>query len=153
MTGHQPTPSTAETTDGKTLNHIDIAKLLKSLGVEWVGKANPFEPDKMVRVIKQALKRSGFKAIVAEGECALQCERRNRALNIQPEVTYKIDPDLCKKCGICFADFGCTAIVKSQADDGSELCSIDSGLCTQCGACAHVCPTHAIVATTDREVL
>ncbi len=151
MTGHQPTPSTSETVDGKPLRHVDIAKLLTGLGVKWVRMVNPFEPGKMEGVVKRALKRPGFKAIVAQGECTLQSERRKRAQGAKPQVTYRIDTEKCKMCDICFVDFGCPAIVVQKTEDGSDIYAIDPGLCTQCGACVSVCPFGAIVAGTDRR--
>lgn len=147
MTGHQPTPSTEETTDGKPLRNVDIAKLLRGLGVKWVKTVNPFQPDKVEAVIKAGLKKPGFKAIVAEGECALQSARRNSVLGVKPKVTYHIDTEKCKMCDICFVDLGCPAIVAQQAEDGSDIYAIDPGLCTQCGACISVCPSDAIVAS------
>lgn len=147
MTGHQPTPSTVETPDGKSLKHLDIATLLKSLGVKWVRTVNPFEPDKMETVLKEGLEEPGFKAIVSQGECALQSTRRKRTLGVKPKVTYHIDTEKCSMCDICFVDFGCPAIVVRQADDGSKIYAIDQGLCTQCGACASVCPFGAIIAS------
>lgn len=147
MTGHQPTPSTEETIDGRPLKSVNITALLKSLGVKWVKTANPFEPDKMEAVIKKGLKKTGFRAIVAEGECSLQSARRNRILRIEPKVTYYIDTEKCKTCHICFIDFGCPAIVAWQAEDGSDTYAIDQGLCIQCGACVSVCPFDAIVAS------
>jgi indolepyruvate ferredoxin oxidoreductase alpha subunit len=151
MTGHQPTPSTQETADGQSQRHIDIAKLLRGLGVTWVRTVNPFRPDKVEAVVKEALKKHGFKAIVTKGECTLQQERRKRVLGFKPEKTYLIDAEKCRMCDICFADFGCPAIVLGQGEDGSDLYQIDQGLCTQCGACASVCPFGAIVARRVRR--
>jgi indolepyruvate ferredoxin oxidoreductase alpha subunit len=145
MTGHQPTPSTQETPDGKSVRHVDIPKLLRGLGVTWVKSVNPFRPDRVEAVVKEALKQPGFKAMVTKGECMLQRSRRNRILGVEPEITYRIDPDKCRMCDICFADFGCPAIVLRQGDDGGDMYHIDAGLCTQCGACARVCPFGAIV--------
>jgi indolepyruvate ferredoxin oxidoreductase alpha subunit len=144
MTGHQPTPSTRETTGGAATDHVDIVKILKSFGVKWVRKADPFEPKKMQNVIKQALKRSGFRAIVAEGECTLQTARRKRNMAIEDEIAFAINPEKCKRCGVCYMDFGCPAISIFRDEDGEDRFEINQGLCTQCGACAQICPTHAI---------
>lgn len=151
MTGHQPTPATQETVDGKSVRHVDIAKLLRGLGVKWVREVNPFKPDKVEALVKQALKKPGFKAIVTKGECTLQRGRRDRILRVEPEVTYQIEAEKCKMCDICFADFGCPAIVLRQGEDGSDIYAIDPGLCNQCGACASVCPFGAIVAREGRR--
>jgi indolepyruvate ferredoxin oxidoreductase alpha subunit len=145
MTGHQPTPSTQETPAGESMRHIDIAKLLRGLGVTWVRTVNPFKPDKVEALIREALKRPGFKAIVTKGECTLQRTRRQRIQRKESEVTYQIDHEKCRMCDICFADFGCPAIALRQGADGSDIYEIDPGLCTQCGACASVCPFGAII--------
>jgi indolepyruvate ferredoxin oxidoreductase alpha subunit len=146
MTGHQPTPSTEETVKGEHLKNVDIATLLTGLGVKWVKTVNPYQPDKIQKLIKEGLKVPGFKAIVAEGECCLQSARRNRILGIKPKVTHAIDTEKCEMCNVCYIDFGCPAIVLQQAGDGSDIYAIDPGLCTQCGACVSVCPVGAIVA-------
>jgi indolepyruvate ferredoxin oxidoreductase alpha subunit len=148
MTGHQPTPSTRETTNGKTTKTVDIAKLLKGLGVKWVRKVNSFQLSKVEKRIRDGLKQPGFKAVLVEGECTLQSERRNRILGIKPETTYQINREKCKMCNTCFVDFGCPAITIRQAKDGENFCEIDPGLCTSCGACVSVCNFGAITGIT-----
>lgn len=147
MTGHQPTPSTRETHDGQSLEHVDIPKLLGALGVKWVKEVDPFKTDRVEAVVKEALKRPGFRAIVTKGECTLQRTRRDRVLGVEREVSYQIDIEKCKMCDICFADFGCPAIVLQRGEDGSDIYQIDSGLCNCCGACVSVCPFGALVAS------
>lgn len=144
MTGHQPTPSTEETTNGKTMKNVDIAKLLRGLGVKWVKTVNPFQLSKVEKTIKDGLKKPGFKAVVVEGECALQSARRNTILGIERETVYQIDRGKCKMCDVCFVDFGCPAITIRQAEDGENIYVIDPGLCTHCGACVSVCNFGAI---------
>lgn len=145
MTGHQPTPSTRETHDGQFLKHVDIPKLLGTLGVKWVKEVDPFKTDRVEAVVKEALKRPGFRAIVTKGECTLQRTRRDRVLGVEREVSYQMDIEKCTMCDICFADFGCPAIVLQRGEDGSDIYQIDSGLCNCCGACVSVCPLGAVV--------
>jgi len=151
MTGHQPTPSTEDSVDGEHLKNVDIAKLLRGLGVKWVKTVNPFEPDKTEALIREGLKKKGFKAIVAEGECSIQSGRRNRILGVKPNVSHYIDTEKCEMCNVCYVDFGCQAIVPKQTDDGSDSYVIDPGLCTQCGTCVSICPTGAITADPIAE--
>jgi indolepyruvate ferredoxin oxidoreductase alpha subunit len=151
MTGHQPTPSTEETINGKPLSNIDVAQLLSGLGVKWIRTTNPFEPEKMEVVVKEALNQPGFKVIVVEGECNLQSARRNRVLRTEHKTIYQIDTGKCMMCDICFVDFGCPAIVLRKEDDNSDIYAIDLGLCTQCGACVGVCPFGAIVANPSER--
>jgi indolepyruvate ferredoxin oxidoreductase alpha subunit len=145
MTGHQPTPSTEETTDGKTIKNVDISKLLRGLGVKWVRRVNPFELRKVEKTIKDGLKEPGFKAVVVEGECALQSARRNTILGIERETIYQIDRGKCEMCDVCFVDFGCPAITIRQAEDAENIYAIDPGLCTHCGTCVSVCNFGAII--------
>jgi indolepyruvate ferredoxin oxidoreductase alpha subunit len=144
MTGHQPTPSTKETTDGNPVKNVDITELLRGLGVKWVKKVNPFEISEVEKTIKDALKETGFKAIVAEGECALQSGRRRTILKVEEEKTYRIDEQKCKTCDVCFVDFGCPAIIIRTSEGGENMYSIDPGLCSHCGACVYVCSSNAI---------
>jgi indolepyruvate ferredoxin oxidoreductase alpha subunit len=148
MTGHQPTPSTEETTDGKPVKNIDITELLIGLGVKWVRKVNPFELSETEKTIKDALKESGFKAVVAEGECAIQSVRRDNKLKVKQEKNYQIDVEKCKMCDVCYVDFGCPAIVMRRPEKGENFYAIDEGLCTQCGACAYVCKSEAITSNS-----
>ena len=60
------------------------------------------------------------------------------------EIAFAINPEKCKRCGVCFMDFGCPAIGVVRDEDGEDRYEINQGLCTRCGACVQVCPTHAI---------
>jgi TPP-dependent indolepyruvate ferredoxin oxidoreductase alpha subunit len=109
-----------------------------------VRKVNPFELSETEKTIKDALRESGFKAVVAEGECAIQSVRRDNKLKVKQEKNYQIDVEKCKMCDVCYVDFGCPATVMRQSEEGENFYAIDEGLCTQCGACTYVCKSEAI---------
>ncbi|MCT4620826.1 MAG: NADH-quinone oxidoreductase subunit NuoF [Marinisporobacter sp.] len=56
-------------------------------------------------------------------------------------LAYTIDPELCKKCGICASKCpeNCITGVK-----GKEVFKIDPAKCIKCGACMESCPFKAI---------
>ena len=143
MTGHQPTPSSGATLDGRTLHSVSIPKILEALGVKWVKTANPFKVKAMVALIKEGLKQKGMKAIVAEGECTLQSGRRDRQAGIASGKRYGIDEETCTQCGVCYVDFGCPAIVEKDVRE-SKIYQIDQALCTRCGACTDICTSGAL---------
>ncbi|MBF8983356.1 NADH-quinone oxidoreductase subunit NuoF [Lutibacter sp. B2] len=56
-------------------------------------------------------------------------------------LSYNVDSDLCKKCGICAKKCpeGCIDGIK-----GKEVYKIDTKKCIKCGACMDACPFKAI---------
>jgi indolepyruvate ferredoxin oxidoreductase alpha subunit len=142
MTGHQPTPSTLEDVIGQPMKTIPIKNILKGLGVKQIWVADAYHPREMMRILKVAISKKGFRVLIAEGECILQIQRRRQLLNI-PTKTYAVDSELCSKCGICH-EFTCPAVKKRNGDSNAEY-FIDSGLCARCGACVDICPRKAII--------
>ncbi len=64
-------------------------------------------------------------------------EKRCPALSCKELISYYIDPDKCKACGICFKKCPAVAI-----DGGKKkIHVIDQDKCTNCGTCFEVCPT------------
>ena len=64
-------------------------------------------------------------------------EKRCPALSCKELISYYIDPDKCKACGICFKKCPAVAI-----DGGKKkIHLIDQDKCTNCGTCFEVCPT------------
>ncbi|WZL72120.1 NADH-quinone oxidoreductase subunit NuoF [Clostridiaceae bacterium 35-E11] len=68
-------------------------------------------------------------------------EKRCPAGVCQELLAYKIDPELCKKCGICAnkCPVNCIDGVK-----GKEVYHINQDKCIKCGACMEACPFKAI---------
>ena len=64
-------------------------------------------------------------------------EKRCPALSCKELISFYIDPDKCKACGICFKK--CPA----EAIDGGKkkIHIIDQEKCTNCGTCFEVCPS------------
>lgn len=57
-------------------------------------------------------------------------------------VTYTVNRDTCKKCGICAKQCPVSCI---DGVRGKEVFKIDKDKCIKCGACKQACPFNAII--------
>jgi len=152
MTGHQRSPTTVTDVRGEPVEAIDLKNLLKSLGARRVRMVDVFDVARLRSVVSDELKRTGLRIVIARGECSLQSNRRDRYVPPRFEEAYSIIRERCQRCGACYKDFGCPAIMEA-ADEADEFYYIDEEVCVRCGACRTVCPNSAIVYTrvTPRE--
>ena len=131
MTGHQPHPGTGRTMMGSVSEKIDIAGLLKSIGVKWVRKINPFDQKAAISAVKEASEVKGVSAIIFEAPCI--------ALIKKPEA-FSVDSGKCRACGLCIREIGCPSMF--LIDDGKV--QIEPSTCYACGLCGSICPFGAI---------
>jgi indolepyruvate ferredoxin oxidoreductase alpha subunit len=144
MTGHQMSPTTSLDVRGAPVDAIDLKALLKVLGVRKVRMVDAFDVARLRSVISDELKRSGLRVVIARGECSLQTHRRERHVPPKEDESYSIIRERCQRCGACFKEFGCPAILEACDEDESYY-YIDEELCVRCGACKTVCPNSAII--------
>ncbi|UCD56858.1 MAG: 4Fe-4S binding protein [Candidatus Hydrogenedentota bacterium] len=144
MTGHQRSPTTSSDVKGNPLEAIDLKALLKSLGARRVRTVDVFDVPRLRSVVADELRRSGLSVIIARGECALQMHRRGKYVPPRFDEFYSIVRERCQRCGVCYKEFGCPAIMET-ADEGGEYYYIAEEACVRCGACKSVCPNSAIV--------
>ena len=131
MTGHQPHPGTGKRALGDDSIALDIETLLRACGVEHVARVNPFDFEKSVAAMKEAVAYEGPSAVIAEAPCIA---------NVKKKAPAHFVDDKCIKCGRCVREIGCPAITP----DAEGRAFINASLCTGCGLCANVCPVHAI---------
>jgi indolepyruvate ferredoxin oxidoreductase, alpha subunit len=140
MTGNQPTPASGRGACGEPLHGVDIEKLVRGCGVDFVREANPYQTDDLIKVVKEALaycRVSGPAVVISRYPCLLDKQSPfEKAVAAPPQVT-----DDCDGCGYCVQHFECPAIV--MAEDESHV-TIDPVLCSGCGVCLHVCPKQSI---------
>jgi indolepyruvate ferredoxin oxidoreductase, alpha subunit len=140
MTGNQPTPSSGRGACGEPLHTVDIEKLVRGCGVDFVREANPYQMDDLIKIVKEALtycRESGPAVVISRYPCLLDKQSPlEKTVGVPPEVT-----DDCDGCGYCVQHFECPAIV--MAEDESHV-TIDPVLCSGCGVCLHVCPKQSI---------
>lgn len=135
MTGHQEHAATGKTLRGETVPAIDLYKLCTALGIENTRIVDAFDTPALEAAIKEEVARDAVSVIIVQAPCALL--KKNIA-----KPAYRIDPDKCKKCGLCMKP-GCPAVTK--AEDGTI--SINDTMCNGCGLCAGICKAGAIVNT------
>ncbi len=130
MTGHQDNPTTGYTIRGEETKQVNLVALCKSIGVENVVVADPFDVKEFERVVKEEVERDEPSVIIAQRPCAL--------LKTVKYTGKCVVNDKCKKCKMCMK-LGCPAI----SFDGEKI-NIDETLCNGCGLCFNVCPFGAM---------
>lgn len=130
MTGHQPHPGTGKTAMGEISQKIDIAALLRAIGVTSVRQADPLNLKKAVEAVKAAAAENGVRAVIFQSPCIALVKKR---------ASMRVDRDKCVGCRRCIMELGCPAL---SMESGKAI--IDASLCTGCGLCAQVCPARCI---------
>jgi indolepyruvate ferredoxin oxidoreductase alpha subunit len=140
MTGAQGNPGTGGTLMGEQHRPVDIAQVVRGLGVEGVWVVNAFDLAELDQAIDAALAVEGRPAVVVVREECVFVERPGPGV-----LTVLTEP--CTACGICFK-VGCPAILKDEAHlfrGKRPKAMIDPLMCTDCDICRQVCPFDAIV--------
>lgn len=137
MTGHQPNPGMGINAYGDKAPMIEIEKIVKGIGIEFVRVVDPYNLSETQKVIDEALKEDGVKVIISRRECSLLRDARLRKEGVW--YIAKIDEEKCRMCKICVNQFSCPAIYMED-----DKIKIDENLCDGCGVCIQLCPFDAI---------
>lgn len=141
MTGMQPDPGTGRRVTGEPSVRADIAMLVRGCGVEYVKRLNPYELQKMIGALQDAMQHPGVSVVIAEAPCTMQGVLIN-------EDPVQVDQDACmagRGCEDtpCYHKVGCPSVLLSLEDVRPRL-SIDTATCVACGLCVAACPFDAI---------
>ncbi len=136
MTGHQDNPTTGYTIRKEETKQVNLITLCKSVGVERVVVADPFDLKNFEQVVKTEVEADEPSVIIAQRPCAL-------LKTVKYTGHCKIG-EACKKCKLCMK-LGCPAI----SEDGNGGVKIDITQCNGCGLCVNVCPFKAIEKVED----
>lgn len=153
-TGHQHIPSTGSNSRNQT-SDMDLEKALRGVGVKWIETVGSYRIGRMITVLKRAIlaKGKGLRVIIAEGECMLARQRRERPVTAARvkagkrviRAKYGVDETTCTGDHSCVRLSGCpTLTVKSNPDPlrRSPVAYVNDG-CVGCGNCGEV--AHAAV--------
>ena len=135
MTGHQPHAGSGITLKGEPAPRVDIAGLVRALGVEEVYEVDGYAIDEMREILRAIAGRDEPAekpaVLVVRRPCVLKTrEKRARA---------RIIPEKCGGCLLC-TKLGCPSLSEDSGDVG-----VDPVTCVGCGICAAICPKDAIV--------
>ena len=134
MTGRQPNPSTGVNAVGEVAQVIDIAGVLRALGVSSVQTVDPLDQDAAVSAVRKAADAKGVNAIIFRSPCVGL---------FKPETRMTVEADACIGCTRCIREIGCPAI--SFADGKAVI----DNTCVGCGLCTQICPVGAIGGARD----
>jgi len=139
MTGGQPTPGHDYLADGSAGKPIDMERLIRGCGVDFLEVVDSYDHDAMKDALERARKhtfddRAGVAVVITRRACI-------RAPNVKiPSERYRIG-DSCDMCMTCVKDLECPAIHYVK---GEKRMDIDEDLCAGCGFCVNICPAQAI---------
>lgn len=129
MTGHQPHPGTGRNMMGDIVEKVDIASVLKGIGVSTVVTVNPLNLNEAMGAVRMCADLPGVKAIIFKSPCVAISKPTGKC-----HITEN-----CLNCGKCIKEIGCPGLIRV---DGQV--TIDPNLCTGCGLCSQICPVDAI---------
>jgi indolepyruvate ferredoxin oxidoreductase alpha subunit len=139
--------------------NVAIERTLEGMGVEWLRVVDSYRVDEMRAVLAEALATdyAGLKVIVAEGECQLERQRRQKPwLAAQAKagkrtvrVKYGVDEDTCSGDHSCIRLSGCPTLSLKESPDPLRPDPVATVLdgCVGCGLCgenahaAALCPS------------
>jgi indolepyruvate ferredoxin oxidoreductase len=159
MTGHQMTPRSGMSVDGRKRPRQDMVNLAKSLGVSQISEVNPSDRYFYQNHLMDTVKRPGVKVIVSNKECALTYHGRlkSKERNIFKEnklVTqktfYQINTLTCEDCRECVELTGCPGLTQVYDAYGPKV-KIDTQICVADSYCTKIkaCPSFEKVIVTD----
>lgn len=143
-TGAQRIPSS------KTPDEIDMQHVLRGMGVRWLRTVRSYDVGEMAATVQEALDtpEKGLKIIIAEGECQLVRQRRERKdaarklESAQPvrRTRFGVDEDVCTGDRSCIRLSGCPSLTLKDNPDplrDEPVTTVDNN-CVGCGTCGEV---------------
>jgi indolepyruvate ferredoxin oxidoreductase alpha subunit len=130
MTGHQCHPGSGTTLMGEPAVSVSIEEIGKACGIANVATLDPYQIEKCVDTLKQAIDSPEPWLIVSRAACPLHARQK-----LGP--TMSVDEERCVACDKCL-NLGCPAI-----EGGEGKPKVNPLLCSGCGMCLQVCPVGA----------
>ena len=141
MTGGQDHPGTGRTLRGEETHRVDLEQLVRSLGVEWVRKVDPYQLAEVYQTVREATRVKGVAVVIPDRPCALDPVKLKGP-------AFEVVAEGCTACQACM-NLGCPAIVWGGGlFEGRHRVQIDPSTCIGCSLCVQVCPTDCIRPST-----
>lgn len=151
MTGHQMSPSTGQSVEGRKRPEQDMLNLVRGMGVDEAVEVNPSDRYFYRNVLKHYVKKSGTKVIVSNKECGLTFAASQKARDrkifgageTKPVQTFfQINTSACEDCRMCVEMTGCPGLSQTEDAYGPKM-FIDPQICVSDGYCSKIlaCPS------------
>lgn len=153
-TGGQDLLSSRGDAPARSTRH-PIERAVRGVGVDWVRRVTTYDLKRMKATLKEAMTTAeqGPKVIIAESECMLNRQRRERPVfeaavkagKRRVRSRFGVDEDVCTGDHSCIRLSGCPSLtIKPNPDPlrTDPVASVDQG-CVGCGVCGEV--AHAAV--------
>lgn len=158
MTGHQMTPASGMSVEGKSRPRQSMLQVAKALGVKEALEIHPSDRYFYKNLLTNFVKRKGVKVIVSTKECGLTFQGRQKAQerelfknSVKKEQTfYSINTLACEDCRACVDATGCPGLTQSFDAYGTKI-AIDPQVCVADGYCTRIkaCPSFEEVIVYD----
>lgn len=139
MTGGQPTPELGFGAFGEPAGVVMIEDVCKGIGIKNLWIVDPWDHDKTIEVIGEALDCNDLAVVIARRDCALDYSRKMRRAK-ETMDTYYTDEEKCIGCRTCVREFACPAITFNSETKKSH---VDESVCVGCSVCRAICPYDA----------
>lgn len=148
-TGGQDLLSTKGKTENRSTQH-PIEKAARGVGVEWARTVRTYDIGEMRKALKEAVSKKGTgpKVLVAQSECMLNKQRREKPLFAKAvgdgkrviSERFGVDEDTCTGDHACIRLSGCPSLtVKPNPDPlKRQPVSFVDNSCVGCGNCGEV---------------
>lgn len=139
MTGGQPTPGDVHLADGSPAVPVDMERLIRGCGVEFLEVVDPYDGAATQEALRRAKcytfdERRGVSVVITRRPCV---RKPNVVL---PSQRFQVG-DTCDRCMTCMRDLECPAFLYRKQEKRVE---ISTDLCAGCGFCVQICPSQAI---------
>ncbi len=139
MTGGQPAPNLPTLSDGSPAEPIDLERMVRACGVDFLEVVDPYDIQHMTGVLKKAGahiqgENNGVAVIIGRHPCMVYGRHLPQE---RPLGRVVIQEEECDGCGFCVTQFDCPAIVQEVKKQPARILE---EFCTNCGTCITVCP-------------
>jgi indolepyruvate ferredoxin oxidoreductase alpha subunit len=129
MTGGQDNPGSGRVLQGEPSKQVDIAGLVRALGIEQVVDFDSYDLEETEVAIRKGLETPGPYVLIDRNPCVLQYRVKKPLLTVDRE-----------KCTGCRACLKVTCVALGLVPDGDKMkVQIDPNICNGCGVCGQVC--------------